>query len=219
MNKETNEICYKRFPLGGLWTNGYLFYGSGREAFFIDPGGDPQEVIEYIESSNLTLKAVLLTHGHLDHLAGVKKFVPLVGEEIYISRHDASLLKHPTIEAQALLGITCEGVEAFRTLSDGNVLSIGSLSVKVMATPGHTPGSVCYMISEGDNADKSVLASGDTLFAQSVGRTDLPGGDWDELVRSLEKLAALPDNLQVLPGHGPDTTIGGERNSNPFWPR
>ena len=225
------DICCKRFPLGGLWTNGYLFYadesakpegggGSGKkqktkEAFFIDPGGDAQDVIEYLSQNNLKLKAVLLTHGHLDHLAGIEKLVPFVGEEIYIARDDAPLLKHPPEEVQAALGMECDGVEVFKTVSDGDVLSIGALEIKVMATPGHTPGSVCYMISCGD---KNILATGDTLFAQSVGRTDLPGGDWNKLACSLERLAKLPDDLQVLPGHGPDTTIGRERKSNPFWP-
>ena len=221
MSKEANDINCKRFPLGALWTNGYLFYGSGedREAFFIDPGGDAQEVIEYLEHNNLTLKAVLLTHGHLDHLSGIEKFVPLAGEEIYISQEDAPLLKHPPEAVKAALGMACDGVESFKTVSDGNVLSVGSLKVEVMATPGHTPGSVCYLVSERDKKDKTMLASGDTLFAQSVGRTDLPGGDWPTLLRSLEKLAVLPDDLQVLPGHGPDTTIGRERSSNPFWPK
>jgi len=217
MSKEASDICCKRFSLGGLWTNGYLFYGSGenRDAFFIDPGGDPKEVIEFLSSNNLTLKAVFLTHGHLDHLSGIEKFIPLVGEEIYISQEDAPSLKCPSEAAKVALRMECDGVEAFKTLSDGDVFSIGSLEVKVMATPGHTPGCVCYLVSGGD---KKVLVSGDTLFAQSVGRTDLPGGDGDTLVRSLKKLAALPDDLPVLPGHGPDTTIGRERSSNPYWP-
>ena len=217
---EEAGICCKRFPLGALWTNGYLFFGDTggpeKAAFFVDPGGDADEVIKYLNSNNFTLKAVFLTHGHLDHLAGIGQFVPLVGDEIYISQEDAPLLKHPPEEVKVALGMECEGVEAFKTVSDGDVFSIGPLEVQVMATPGHTIGSVCYMVSAGD---KKILASGDTLFAQSVGRTDLPGGDWNTLVRSLEKLAALPDDLRVLPGHGPDTTIGRERNSNPFWPR
>jgi len=206
--------------LGGLWTNGYLFFGQGENpeenvAFFIDPGENVQEVIEYMDRKHLTRKAVLLTHGHLDHLAGIEAFVPLVGDEIYISQEDAPLLKRPPEEVQEALGMWCEGVNSFKTVSDDDVLSIGPFEVKVIATPGHTPGSVCYLISGGD---KNILASGDTLFAQSVGRTDLPGGDWDTLAGSLSKLAELPDDLQVFPGHGPDTTIGRERNSNPFWP-
>ena len=216
----SKDIRCKCFPLGGFWTNGYLFYaGDGpdkREAFFVDPGGDVREVIEYLKRNNLTLKAVLLTHGHLDHIAGVEKLVPLVGDEIYIALDDAPMLKRPPRAVQEAFGIRCEGAETFKTLTDGKVLSIASMSIKVIATPGHTPGSVCYLISDGDGGQ--LLASGDTLFAQSVGRTDLPGGNWNELLRSLKKLAELPDDLQVLPGHGPETTIGREKRSNPFWP-
>jgi len=217
MSKEANDINCKRFPLGGLWTNGYLFYesGEGRDAFFVDPGGDAQEVIDYVKNNGLKLKAVLLTHGHLDHLSGIEKFVPIVGQEIYIAQEDSRLLKHPPEEAKEMLRMECGGVENFKTLANGSVLSFGSLEVKVIATPGHTPGSLCYLVSEGD---KKMLVSGDTLFAQSVGRTDFPGGNWDTLVRSLKKLAELPDDLRVLPGHGPETTIGRERSHNPFWP-
>jgi glyoxylase-like metal-dependent hydrolase (beta-lactamase superfamily II) len=208
---------YERFPLGNLWTNGYLFCGESGEAFFIDPGGDDMsEVLDYAARQNLTLKAVLLTHGHLDHLAGVEEFVPLVGGEIYIADEDSALLRHPPEEVQRALRMTSKGVEAFKTVADKSVLSIGGLRIEVMATPGHTRGSVCYLIRD---EKESVLVSGDTLFAQSVGRTDLPGGNEAQLMDSLRKLAELPDELAVLPGHGPGTTIGRERKSNPFWPR
>lgn len=216
---------YKRFPLGGLWTNGYLFFdednsneaGSNTEraAFFIDPGGDVREVLDYLKKHNLTLKKILLTHGHLDHIAGVEGFLPLVGDEIYIEKKDAHLLKHPPEEIQRALRMECRGVEVFKTLADKDVFSVGEFEIEVIATPGHTQGSVCYLIRRGQ---ESVLASGDTLFAQSVGRTDLPGGDTAMLTASLRKLSSLPDDLLVLPGHGPDTAIGRERKSNPFWP-
>ncbi|MDR2527508.1 MAG: MBL fold metallo-hydrolase [Synergistaceae bacterium] len=206
----------KRFPLGGLWTNGYLFSDAEGLSFFIDPGGDVDEVLEYLKSGALTLKAVLLTHGHLDHISGLEGFVPLVGSEVYISSEDAPKLRHPSKEMQRYLGVECRGLDSFKTVAEGDILSIGGFSVKTLATPGHTPGSVCYLISLGE---ESVLASGDTLFAQSVGRTDLPGGDTSQLMESLRKLAILPDRLAVLPGHGPDTTIGAERKTNPFWPK
>ncbi|MDR3265676.1 MAG: MBL fold metallo-hydrolase [Synergistaceae bacterium] len=209
---------YRRFPLGGLWTNGYLFYddAGGGDAFFIDPGGDVEEVVDFLNGHGLTLNAVLLTHGHLDHLAGIGGMVPLVKDNIYISSADAPMLKRPSEAMQKALGMECEGVDAFRTVADGDVLSLGAFTVGVMETPGHTQGSVCYRIRRGGD---EILVSGDTLFAQSVGRTDLPGGDPAMLDASLQKLAALPDDLAVLPGHGPETTIGRERKSNPFWPR
>jgi glyoxylase-like metal-dependent hydrolase (beta-lactamase superfamily II) len=209
------DLNCRRFPLGGLWTNGYLFFDDEGAAFFVDPGGDVDEVLQYMEQLNLTLKAVLLTHGHLDHIAGIEKFVPLVKDEIYIAPEDAPLLRHPPEEMQRVLGMECSGVGSFKTVTDGDVLAVGKLEISVMVTPGHTPGSVCYLIRRGE---KSILASGDTLFAQSVGRTDLPGGDYGALLTSLRKLAALPDDLPVFPGHGPGTTIGQERKSNPFWP-
>jgi glyoxylase-like metal-dependent hydrolase (beta-lactamase superfamily II) len=218
---------YERFPLGSLWTNGYLFCDESGTAFFIDPGGDVGEVLDYMTRQKLTLKAVLLTHGHLDHIAGVEMLVPLVGDEIYIAGEDAALLSRPPEEIQRALGMTARGVKSFKTVEDKSVLSGdsafsgGDFRIEVMATPGHTPGSVCYLIQDAKIKDgkETVLASGDTLFAQSVGRTDLPGGDEAQLLDSLRKLAALPDDLVVLPGHGPGTTIGRERRSNPFWPR
>jgi glyoxylase-like metal-dependent hydrolase (beta-lactamase superfamily II) len=215
MMNTKDGVNYRRFPLGALWTNGYLFYDGEGAAFFVDPGGDPEEVLEYLKRDQLTLKAVLLTHGHLDHTAGIAALVPLVGNEIYIASEDAPLLKAPPEEMQRALGLECEGVGDFKTIGEGDVLSLGQFKIEVMATPGHTEGSVCYRVRLGD---KSVLISGDTLFAQSVGRTDLPGGDMGALYASLRKLAPLPDDLSVLPGHGPETTIGRERQSNPFWP-
>jgi glyoxylase-like metal-dependent hydrolase (beta-lactamase superfamily II) len=209
---------YKRFPLGSLYTNGYLFCGESGESFFIDPGGDMSGVLGHIAQQNLTLKAVLLTHGHLDHLAGIEELLPYVGDEIYIADGDAALLRHPPEEVQRALGMKSKGTEAFRTVADKSVLSLGGFRIEVMATPGHTRGSVCYLIKDEKNKEESVLVSGDTLFAQSVGRTDLPGGDEAQLMDSLRKLAELPDDLPVLPGHGPGTTIGRERKSNPFWP-
>lgn len=207
---------YKRFPLGGLWTNGYLFYDAEGSAFFVDPGGDVREVLEGLIEKKLTLKAVFLTHGHLDHLSGLEGFLPLVGGDVFIAREDAPLLKHPPEEMQRYLNMPCRGTENFKTIADGDVLAVGQFAVKVLATPGHTEGSVCFLVQLGD---ESVLVSGDTLFAQSVGRTDLPGGDAAKLEESLRTLALLPGSLPVFPGHGPDTTIERERASNPFWPR
>jgi glyoxylase-like metal-dependent hydrolase (beta-lactamase superfamily II) len=207
---------YERFPLGSLWTNGYLFSDRNRKAFFVDPGGDVGEVLEHVARQYLDLKAVLLTHGHLDHIAGAERLLPIVGDEVYIAEEDAPLLKRPPEELQRALGMPSKGVQTFKTVADKSVLLIGDFRIEVMGTPGHTPGSVCYLVKDGD---ESVLVSGDTLFAQSVGRTDLPGGDEVQLLDSLRKLAELPDDLVVLPGHGPGTTIGRERKGNPFWPR
>ena len=206
---------YKRFPLGKLWTNGYLFWDERGVAFFVDPGGDPQEVLDFLIGAGLTLRAVLLTHGHLDHIVGVRDLVPIVGGEVYISCGDADLLRRPPEAMQAALRMRCEGLDDFHEVSEGMTLEIGAFRIEVMGTPGHTPGGVCYLVRDGE---ESVLVSGDTLFAQSVGRTDLPGGEPSRLDDSLRRLSKLPDSLVVLPGHGPETTIGKERRHNPFWP-
>ena len=216
---------YKRFPLGALWTNGYLFWDDvTREAFFVDPGGDTSDVKKFLETNNLKLTMVLLTHGHIDHIAGIHEFVELVGDNIYIGSKDAFMLRHPSRELQALLHVHCDGVDNFKEVDEGQVIDFPCLqtgrpayTIKVMETPGHTEGSVCYLIT--DSEGHKVLISGDTLFAQSVGRTDLEGGDQLKLEVSLRRLAELNDGLHVLPGHGPDTSIGEEREMNPYWPR
>lgn len=209
---------YKNFPLGALWTNGYLFWDEAtKDAFFVDPGGDTKDVTDFMAANGLTLKMILLTHGHIDHVAGIHGLVPMVGDNIYIHPNDSDMLRHPSRQLQALLGVNFGGLDKFRETEDGRVIDFPGCSVKVVATPGHTEGSVCYLLTE-DSGHK-LLLSGDTLFAQSVGRTDLEGGDWLKLEASLRRLAEFPDGLRVLPGHGPETSIGNERELNPYWPR
>ena len=209
------HMNYKRFPLGALWTNGYLFWDEEtHEAFFIDPGGKTEDVINFLGGHDLKLTMVLLTHGHIDHIAGIHEFVPFVKDNIYIGSKDAFMLRKPSAALQNLLGVHCTGLENFNELHDGQVIDFPGYTIKVMETPGHTEGSVIT-----DKDGHKVLISGDTLFAQSVGRTDLDGGDEIKLESSLRRLAELPDGLHVLPGHGPDTNIGSERELNPYWPR
>ncbi len=209
---------YKRFPLGALWTNGYLFWDDeSHEAFFVDPGGDTTDVRDFLTAHGLKLTMILLTHGHIDHIAGIHELVPYVGDNIYIGSKDAYSLRRPPKELQALLGVHCEGLAKFKEVEEGRVIDFPGYSIKVIETPGHTEGSVCYLVTDREN--HHVLLSGDTLFAQSVGRTDLEGGDDLKLEASLRKLDTLHDSLHVLPGHGPDTSIASEREMNPYWPR
>ena len=205
----------KRFPLGPLWTNGYLVWDSDGRGFFVDPGGPMGEVIEFIKNANIGLEMVLLTHGHSDHIFGLEEIRPLAKKGVGIHELDAPLLEKPELNLSAFLSKPCAAKPAEQKLQDGQVLEIGSMRVEVIHTPGHTRGSCCLMANDEDEA---ILLSGDTLFAQSIGRTDLPGGDQRELECSLKKLARLKDDMQVFPGHGPDTTIGAERINNPFWP-
>ena len=209
---------YKRFPLGALWTNGYLFWDDeAHEAFFVDPGGDTKDVRDFLTDHGLKLTMILLTHGHIDHIAGIHELVPYVGDNIYIGSKDAYSLRRPPKELQALLGVHCEGLAKFKEVEDGRVIDFPGYTIQVLETPGHTEGSVCYLVTDREN--HHVLLSGDTLFAQSVGRTDLEGGDDLKLEASLRKLDKLHDSLHVLPGHGPDTSIASEREMNPYWPR
>lgn len=206
----------KRFPLGMLWTNCYVVYSDTKDAVVVDPGGPTGEVQDFLDREGLALRWVLLTHGHGDHIFGVGEIRRLATEGVAIHSEDAECLTNAKENLSGELGQSAVFDSADRLLKDGDVLTVGGMTIQVIFTPGHTLGGCCYYVTEGDEA---LLLSGDTLFARSVGRSDLLGGNEGVLLDSLKKLADLPDSLQVYPGHGPDTTIGEERRLNPFWPR
>lgn len=205
-----------RFPLGSLFANGYLVYDESHKAFFVDPGGDPDDVIAAIEGNSLQLEWILLTHGHADHVGGVNALAERFNCSVAIHKDDAGMLIDPSKNLSIFTGDVVKVDHEVKLLSDGDEIKVGDPLVRVIHTPGHTPGSVCFLVIHGE---EMALFSGDTLFALSVGRTDLPGGDFDALKASLKKLEGLPDDLRVLPGHGPETILGRERQNNPFWPR
>jgi glyoxylase-like metal-dependent hydrolase (beta-lactamase superfamily II) len=205
---------YKRFPLGPLWTNTYLVWEAGK-GFLVDPAGDPDQIAAFAQARGVSIEKILLTHGHLDHAGGLPAVMERFKAPVYVPEKDASMVASPDPAALEWMGYDFSGTDDFSPLRDGDVLSVGEMRITVLATPGHTPGSSCYLAESGEG---SFLLSGDTLFARSVGRTDLPGGDPGMLDRSILRLGVLPDGLQVLPGHGPETTIGAERKHNPFWP-
>jgi glyoxylase-like metal-dependent hydrolase (beta-lactamase superfamily II) len=206
----------ERFQLGSLWTNCYVVANSTKDAFVIDPGGPTAEVKRFIAENGLCVKRILLTHGHGDHIAGLEEIRDLASDGTAIHSEDEDCVTNPSKNLSSMMGTSFKFKGADLTLKDGDTISAGDMSVKVIHTPGHTKGGCCFYISEGDEA---LLISGDTLFARSVGRTDLPGGDERELLKSLKKLDSFPDSLPVYPGHGPSTTLGEERMLNPFWPR
>jgi len=210
----------KRFALGPLETNGYLVFDHQGNAVFIDPAAETLTVIDWIKKNNIELKAVLLTHGHIDHVAGLgeSSFSDIIKGEIYLNSGDSEMVMYPPRGFAQSLGFNFDGISSLKDIKDGDELSFGDLRVKVISTPGHTEGSVCFLIKE-ENKEESALFSGDTLFAQGIGRTDLPGGDFYTLEKSLIKLASLAPELAVYPGHGPSTTISDEMRKNPFWPR
>jgi glyoxylase-like metal-dependent hydrolase (beta-lactamase superfamily II) len=195
----------------------------GEECVIIDPGQDAEPGIEeLLDRYRLKPIAVLLTHGHIDHMWSV---APVCGSKdipAYIHPDDRDLLADPAkgisllSKQQFLGGMTFSEPDDVRELSDGEVVAMAGLEFTIGHTPGHTPGSVTFAAPGQRPDDAPALFSGDLLFAGSIGRTDLPGGDHAQMLRSLAKTLTLPDATIVLPGHGPQTTIGAERVSNPF---
>ena len=189
----------KVFPLGSYQTNCYMAWGDGSDScILIDPGYEPEYLLEQLRSNRKTLAAILLTHGHFDHVGGVKELVAETGCKVYLCEHE----KLAPMLTNGMLYYT-------DTYKEGDTLQLAGLTLQVLHTPGHTPGSVCLLCED-------VLFSGDTLFAGTCGRTDLPGGSYNEIVQSLARLAALPGDPKVLPGHGSASTMERERKTNPF---
>ena len=206
----------KCFQLGYLWTNCYVLSSGSGEAVAIDPGGPANEVKAYIVKNTLKLKKILLTHGHADHIMGLSDLRGMAEEGVAIHSGDAACIVNASENLSSVMGNPAEFKEANLLLSDDLNIAIGDMNIQVIHTPGHTKGSCCFHVTEGGDA---LLISGDTLFARSVGRTDLPGGDEATLLASLKKLETIADGAPVYPGHGPSTTIGDERRLNPYWPR
>jgi len=183
-----------------------------REAMVIDPGDDIEDVLEIIRKHNLTVKQIVITHAHIDHVGGAMKLRAVTGASILLNENDYALLKMLDVQA-AWIGVAPPGkVEIDHSATTGETVAAGSHSAQVLHTPGHTEGSICLYF-----APEKRLIAGDTLFAGSIGRTDLPGGDMRKIMQSLHgTVLALPDETVVVPGHGELTTIGQERESNPF---
>lgn len=206
-------MIHKVIPVGPLECNcSVIGDEQTREAMVIDPGDQIEDILEILRREQLTLKQIVITHAHIDHVGGAMKLKAATGAPILMNRDDYGLLK--MLGMQALwVGMRPPGrVEVDEALSEGRVLKIGAIPANVIHTPGHTEGSICLYLPE----EKKLIA-GDTLFAGSIGRTDLPGGNFEKIIRSLHtRLLALPDETEVVPGHGPETTIGAERETNPF---
>ena len=214
-------MIHEILPVGMLQCNcSILGDETSGEAIVIDPGDDIPRIVELLERHHLTVKQILITHAHIDHIAGAARLKKLTGAPILYNPRDLPLVKMMDMQAGWLGMPTPEVPPPDDTLEEGRVIAIGAypergqtgITGSILATPGHTQGSVCLYLPE-----KNLLLAGDTLFAGSVGRTDLPGGDTRALLKSIhDRLLPLPDATTVIPGHGPNTTIGEERDSNPF---
>lgn len=192
-------------PVGSYMTNCYIVIDEiTNESIIIDPGDDAERLLDEFNKTGSHLNFIILTHGHADHTAAVAEFRSKYAVDVYMSKKDSELIE----KEEYMFGQKNENANKF--IKDGDVLKFGSKNVKCIETPGHTPGGMCYLI-------ENSLFSGDTLFNNSVGRTDFPGGDYAAIISSIKnKLMKLDDNIKVYPGHGSETTIGFERRSNPF---
>lgn len=200
-------MILKKFVVGPLETNCYIFGDEdSKEAVLIDPGGDSDKIKNFIKKNNLKLKYIINTHGHGDHIAGNSDF----SNEVLIHKLDRDFLEDPGLNLSSSFGVEINSPKANQLLEEGDKIKIGKLELEVMHTPGHTPGGISLKC---DN----LVFSGDTLFFEGVGRTDIPNASWDTLLDSIkDKLMCLPDDCKVYPGHGQETTIGHERKYNPF---
>ncbi len=199
------------FTVGPFLEHTYILSDEKtKEAYIVDPGGENEKVISYLSKHGLRVKALLSTHGHIDHVAGAAELRKQLEVSLWMSAADQYLLDMlPKISSY--FGFSSVPIPKIdRSLSHGERLDFGEVEIQVIATPGHTPGGLCYLIG------KDIFV-GDTLFDGSIGRTDLPGGSYDELIQSIKtKLLVLDENLIVHCGHGPNTTIRKEKKTNPF---
>lgn len=196
-----------RLILGEYGTNCYILY-SNDEAIIIDPAGEAEKIIKAIDERKLTPSKILLTHAHPDHFGALDTIREHYKIKAYISVKDEDMLEKRSKELMSMLGLNSY-IKADEYYKEGDLIDFSGGKIEVIETPGHTPGGVCLLI---DN----ILFSGDTLFYLSIGRTDLPGGDFEEIMNSLNKLMKLDKKIIVLPGHGQETTIGFEQENNPF---
>jgi len=206
-------MIHEIFPVGPLQCNcSVIGDESTHEAIVIDPGDDIDTVAAALAKHKLTVKQIVITHAHIDHVGGAMKLKKLTGAPVLLNENDTALLKMLDVQA-AWVGMKSPGAVAIdASLGSGDTVNVGNIEASVIHTPGHTQGSVCIYFPA-----QQKLIAGDTLFAGSIGRTDLPGGDFDTIMRSLHRdVLALPDETLVVPGHGELTTIGDERATNPF---
>ncbi len=206
-------MILETFPVGPLQCNCTILGDEEtREAIVIDPGDEVSRIHRRLTALNLTLKQILITHAHIDHIGGALKLKSLTGAPIFLNEDDLPLLEIMAQQAAWLGVATPETAPPDEALTDGRSVGLANYPAQALHTPGHTQGSICLHF-----APLKMVLAGDTLFAGSIGRTDLPGGDYDQILDSIHtRLLTLPNETKVIPGHGPATMIGTERETNPF---
>lgn len=199
------------FGVGPMDANCYIIgCDKTKVAAVVDPGAEGGRILNRLKSLGLTCKYIILTHGHVDHIAALKEVREATGAQVLIHTQDAGMLTNPGLNLSMFMGSALKFKEAERLLEDGNKVQVGEVIVEVIHTPGHTPGGISLKVGQD-------LITGDTLFQGSVGRSDFPGGNHNVLINSIKtKLMVYPDETKVYPGHGPASTIGAEKRYNPF---
>ncbi|MEB3072165.1 MBL fold metallo-hydrolase [Parvimonas sp. C2] len=200
----------KRIVVGVYAVNCYIVYNDNKNGFIVDPGGDSDDIIKFIDEEKIKLKFILLTHGHADHIGAVKIIKEKYNLSIYASIKEKDLLKDPIINlSKSIPPFKDIELIADRWLYDEEVIDFYGEKLYIMETPGHTIGSICICMD-------GVVFSGDTLFRMSIGRSDLPTGSFDEIINSVKKLYNLKKDYRILPGHGAESNLQFERENNPF---
>lgn len=207
-----NKIKVETIVVGPIRTNCYLLINEEtKETVIVDPGDNAQKIIQKVRENQGMVKAILLTHGHFDHILAAKQVSSEFAVKIYASESEIKLIEDMDMNCSVEFGSPFT-LQVSEGLKDGQILNLLGTNIEVIYTPGHTKGSVCYYIKE-----EKILLSGDTLFFESVGRTDLPTGSSMQIITSvLKRLYTLPDDVMVYPGHGCSTDIGYEKQNNPY---
>lgn len=212
MDTVIDNLRMHNIVLGMVDTNCYIIVNENtKEGFIVDPADSADQIIAYIEKEHIVLKGILLTHGHFDHILAAAELSSYYRIPTYANKEEKELIATSSLNLSYSRGLDY-GIEIQQLLEDGEIISLADFMIKAIHTPGHTRGGNCYYIE-----DKKLLLSGDTLFRETVGRTDLPTGNYATIIQSLrEKLMLLEDDTLVCPGHGPYTSIGYERDNNPY---
>ena len=196
-------------PLGSYQTNCYILYDEDGHGLLIDPGAESNKIFQALDKYHIKLEGIILTHSHGDHIGALGDVLKKYSVPVYIHKEEVPYLKNAQLNLSGFMGLEVEVPEHLIIVEDGDTIPFHNHTLQVIHTPGHTPGGISIYVGD-------LLFSGDTLFYGSIGRTDFPGGNYDKIIESIDKLVHLPKDVTVLSGHGPETTVDYERKHNPF---